>query len=139
MNAALARFPITADEINMVVDTFYARIRAHAVLGPVFFASIPDETEIWVVHEEKIGRFWRNAILSERSYDGNPQRAHSNNDLIAPEHFEIWLGLFDQVLSEKLTVAQAAAWSALAHRIGAGLRMGVIQSKQKTGDVPLFT
>ncbi len=138
MNGVPPRFQITADEINNVLTVFYARVRKDKILAPVFFASIPDEPEIWVEHEAKIGRFWRNAILFERSYNGNPQRAHANNGLVAPEHFEIWLGLFDKVLSEKLTPGQATAWSGLAHRIGAGLRMGVIQSQQKPGDIPLF-
>lgn len=132
------RFQITVDEINDVLTIFYARVRNDKTLAPIFFASIPNEPEIWAAHEAKIGRFWRSAILFERSYDGNPQRAHAKNGQVAPEHFEIWLGLFDKVLLEKLTPEQAAAWSGLAHRIGAGLRMGVIQSRQKAGDIPLF-
>lgn len=132
------RFPITANEINGVLTIFYARVRVDKTLAPIFFASIPNEPDLWATHEAKIGRFWRSAILFERSYDGNPQRAHAKNGQVAPEHFEIWLGLFDQVLSENLTPEQAAAWSGLAHRIGAGLRMGVIQSQQKPGDIPLF-
>lgn len=133
-----ARFPITAAEINTVVQIFYARIRTHEVLGPVFFASIPDEAEIWAKHEAKIGRFWRSVLLSEQSFDGNPQVAHGKNELIRPEHFEIWLGVFDNVLAENLTTDQAAAWSNLAHRVGASLRMGLIQSQAKPDDIPMF-
>ncbi len=44
---------------------------------------------------------------------------------VRPEHFDIWLGIFDMVLSENLPTDTAVSWSALAHRIGRGLRYGV--------------
>ncbi|MBL4805985.1 MAG: group III truncated hemoglobin [Rhodobacteraceae bacterium] len=130
------RFPITAEQINTVVAAFYHQIRQHPVLGPVFFETVPDEREIWEEHEEKIARFWRNAILFERSYDGNPQRVHSQRPAVKPEHFALWLDLFDETLKTALPDDLATSWSALAHRIGAGLRMGVVQSQQRAGAVP---
>jgi len=42
------------------------------------------------------------------------------------EHFEPWLALFDETLRRSLPAETAAAWSALAHRIGASLTMGLI-------------
>jgi hemoglobin len=68
-NALPPRFPISADQIDAVVAEFYAVIRTHPGLGPVFAAHVRD----WPAHEAKIARFWRNAILFERSYDGNPE------------------------------------------------------------------
>lgn len=133
------RFPITAVQIDAVVAKFYAGIRKDDVLGPVFFESIPDEREIWVEHEAKIARFWRNAILFERSYDGNPQQVHAQRPAVMPEHFTLWLDLFDEVLAGELPHDLAASWSALAHRIGSGLRMGVTHSRQRQGDVPSLT
>jgi len=62
------RFPLTPDQIDRVVTLFYAAIRRHEVLGPIFARHVTD----WPEHEEKIARFWRNAILAERGYDGNP-------------------------------------------------------------------
>lgn len=130
------RFPITAAQIDEVVTRFYARVRQHEVLSLVFFASIPDEAPRWAHHEEKIGRFWRNAILFEREYNGNPQHMHSMRPMIKPEHFAIWLGVFDEVLTEILPADLAASWSALAHRIGAALRMGVVANQQPLGAPP---
>jgi len=134
----LARFPISAEQINDVVTEFYRRIRLHDTLGPVFFQTVPDEPEIWREHEEKIARFWRNAILFERSYDGNPQQVHSQRPAVMPEHFALWLDLFDETVNETLPGDLASSWSALAHRIGNGLRMGVVQSRQKPGGVPVL-
>ncbi len=132
------RFPITPHEIDAVVITFYDRIRNHEVLGPVFFESLPPLGPVWQEHEEKIAAFWRNAILFERSFDGNPQRTHQMREGVMPEHFALWLALFDEVLQEKLTPEQAASWSALAHRIGAGLRMGVENARRPKNAVPIL-
>lgn len=118
------RFPITADQIDAVVAEFYRCVRAHPVLGPVFAAHVSD----WPEHEAKIARFWRNAILFERSYDGNPMAAHKTAGNVRPGMFEPWLKLFDMVLSRNLPAETAAAWSALVHRIGSALRSGLVES-----------
>lgn len=116
------RFPLTPDQIDRVVTLFYAAIRRHEVLGPIFARHVTD----WPEHEEKIARFWRNAILAERGYDGNPMAVHRAAGDVRPEHFEPWLALFDETLRCTLPAETAAAWSALAHRIGASLTMGLI-------------
>jgi len=128
-DAPLARFAITPAEIDRVVAEFYAVVRQHPGLGPVFAAHVTD----WPAHEEKISRFWRNAILLERSYDGNPMQAHRDAGNVRPGMFEIWLGLFDSVLRRELPAETAAAWSALAHRIGAGLRYGLVEKVGPSG------
>jgi hemoglobin len=128
----LARFPITPDQIDQVVAAFYARVRLHPKLGPVFAAHVTD----WPGHEEKIARFWRNAILFERSYDGNPMAVHRAAGNVRPGMFDDWLGMFDAVLVETLPADTAAQWSALAHRIGRGLRMGVIDDYTPPGAIP---
>ena len=120
-NALPPRFDISADDIARVVATFYAAIRQHPGLGPVFATHVTD----WPAHEEKIAAFWRNAILLERSYDGNPMQAHLTAGNVKGPMFPVWLGLFDSVLAQELRPDQAEAWSALAHRIGSSLRMGV--------------
>jgi hemoglobin len=119
--SALARFPVTPAQIDRVVQVFYARIRAHPDLGPIFAAHIHD----WPAHEEKIARFWRNAILLEGSYDGNPMRTHMAAGNVRSDHFPAWLAEFDAVLRAELSPDLAAAWSALAHRIGQGLSFGL--------------
>ena len=115
------RFPVTDAQIDAVVAEFYACIRSHPGLGPVFAAHVTD----WPAHEAKIARFWRNAILFERSYDGNPLAVHRAAGDVRPGMFEVWLGLFDSVLRRDLPAETAAAWSELAHRIGRGLRFGM--------------
>lgn len=116
-----ARFDISPEQIDRVVAVFYAAIRRHEVLGPVFAAHVTD----WPAHEARIAAFWRNAILYEGGYDGSPMRAHMQAGNVRAQHFPDWLMLFDETLRRVLPPEAARGWSALAHRIGTGLRMGV--------------
>lgn len=132
------RFPITRVEINKVVKLFYIQVRATPVLGPVFFASLPDTPEIWNPHEAKIADFWANAILFERSYNGNPMMVHSGIPAIKPEMFDIWLDLFAKTLHKALPEQTAMAWENLARRIGRGLRMGVETTQHNPANPPML-
>ncbi len=124
------RIPVTPEQIDAVVADFYAFVREHPGLGPVFARHVTD----WPAHEAKIARFWRNAILFERGYDGNPLAVHRDAGDVRPGMFDPWLGLFDMVLRRNLPPEAAAAWSALAHRIGRSLRAGMVQPS--TGGPP---
>ena len=115
------RIPVTPIQIDRVVARFYARIRTHPTLGPVFAVHVTD----WPAHEAKIAGFWRNALLHERSYDGNPMQAHIQAGNVERDHFAPWLALFDAVLHDELPPGLAQAWSTLAHRIGRGLQTGL--------------
>jgi hemoglobin len=126
---SLARFPIQPEQIDQVVADFYAGVRKHPKLGPVFAVHVTD----WPEHEAKIARFWRNAILLERVYDGNPMAVHSAAGNVRPGMFDDWLALFDATLTDALPPEIAAQWSALAHRIGRGLRAGLVL---RTGNGP---
>lgn len=126
------RFAVTPEEIDRVVADFYAAVRVHPGLGPVFAVHVTD----WPAHEAKIAGFWRNAILFERSYDGNPLQAHRDAGNVRPGMFDVWLGLFDSVLRRNLAPETAAAWSALAHRIGRSLRYGLVEQATLPGGVP---
>lgn len=129
-----ARFDVTATEIDAVVADFYAQVRAHAVLGQVFAAHVSD----WPAHEAKIAAFWRNAILLERGYDGNPMQVHRAAGNVRPGMFDAWLALFDSVLVRRLQPKTAQAWSTLAHRIGQGLRYGLVDTPKAGDGAPLL-
>jgi len=129
-------FDITADEIDRVVAVFYARIRQHPELGPVFCAHI--QGEAWRPHEAKIAAFWRNAILKERSYSGNPMQVHMLAGNVKPAHFATWLALFDEVLAAELPETTARSFSALAHRIGRGLKLGLEQVQLPKDQPPIL-
>ena len=128
------KFDLTRDEIERVVAAFYARIRAHPGLGPVFAVHVTD----WPAHEAKVADVWDNAILHEKVYDGNPMLVHQKAGNVRPGRFETWLDLFDRVLAQELEPAKASAWSELAHRIGRSLRAGVVERMRGPGGVPIL-
>ncbi|SIT00669.1 group III truncated hemoglobin [Paracoccus saliphilus] len=128
------RLDLTEDQIDRVIQVFYAAIRRHEVLGPVFARHVSD----WSTHEAKIGRFWKKAILYHPGYDGSPMLAHMAAGDVRAEHFPLWLALFDETLHRILPPEPAAAWSALAHRIGRGLRMGVEDLHGRTDGPPVL-
>ncbi|MDO5706368.1 MAG: group III truncated hemoglobin [Paracoccus sp. (in: a-proteobacteria)] len=128
------RFDVSPEQIDRVVAVFYAAIRRHEVLGPIFNRHVHD----WPEHEAKISAFWRNAILYERGYDGNPMRVHMAAGDVKAGHFAPWLALFDETLRRVLPEDLAATWSALAHRIGAGLRMGVEDLRDRKPGPPVL-
>ena len=53
------RIAVTEAQIDRVVAQFYSAVRQDPNLAPIFAAHVTD----WPTHEEKIGRFWRNALL----------------------------------------------------------------------------
>ena len=117
------RFQVTDAEIETVVEEFYAMVRFHPGLGPVFASHVTD----WEKHEAKIVRFWKNAIRHEKGYDGNPMEVHRAAGNVRPGMFIPWLGLFDSVLHRNLEPEVAYAWSVLAHRIGESLAAGLVR------------
>ncbi|MCZ0814173.1 MAG: group III truncated hemoglobin [Pseudomonadota bacterium] len=131
-NAMPPRFDITRPEIERVVAAFYATVRRHPGLAPVFAAHVDD----WAAHEAKVSDFWANSILHERSYDGSPMAAHVKAGNVKPGMFSTWLELFDATLKAELPPGKAAAWSALAHRIGRSLRAGVVERETLPGGIP---
>ncbi|AHD08894.1 group III truncated hemoglobin [Phaeobacter gallaeciensis] len=127
-------FEVTAAEIRRLVANFYARIRRHDELGPVFNAVIGD----WPEHEAKIEAFWRGAILREPGYLGNPMQVHLANAAIKPEHFPLWLDLFRDTAKRELKPETAAAFASLADRIGKGLSYGIENFRGPEGAPPVL-
>lgn len=125
MTYKITRPAVTHDQIDRVMASFYARVRRHPDLGPVFNAHIGTTDTLWEAHVAKIAAFWRGALLGEPGYDGFPMPVHVQSDDITPALFAPWLALLDQVLGEELDEDTAARWSALAHRIGRGFRMAM--------------
>ena len=117
------RFVVTDAQMAAVIDEFYDVVRSHPGLGPVFATHVRD----WPAHQAKITRFWQNAIRHERVYDGNPMAVHKAAGNVRPGMFTAWLALFDRVMARNLPDEVAKPWSALAHRIGDSMMMGLMR------------
>ena len=98
------------DDIKLLVDTFYDKVRKDAVLGPVFDQRISDR---WPEHLARMYTFWQTVLLEERTYYGSPFPVHRGLG-IDHRHFDRWMELFtetvDTLFSGKL--AEEAKWRA---------------------------
>lgn len=108
--------------ISLLVETFYARVRAHAVLGPVFDQAITD----WTPHLEQMKDFWASVALNAGRYSGKPVPAHMKHKQIEQAHFRIWLGLFEQALIDTAPSAGAVGYFLeRANRIAQSLQLAM--------------
>lgn len=90
----------TEADIAFFLDRFYARIHQDPDLGPIF----NDVAQVdWPSHMPKIRAFWSSLLLGTNSYQGQPMRPHfelAQKTPIRPAHFDQWLALFRQALTE---------------------------------------
>jgi len=89
------------NHVALLVRTFYKKIRAHQILGPIFNQVITD----WEAHFELLTDFWETQLFLKRKYHGNPVTAHQEvddktNNAITSEHFGLWLNLWFKTIDE---------------------------------------
>jgi hemoglobin len=113
---------ITEAEIATLIPRFYERVRADALIGPVFAGVIDN----WPPHLEKLMAFWSSVMLTSGRYKGNPMAAHMKHlAVITPPMFDRWLALWAQVTAETLPAGLAAELQAKAERIAQSLKLAL--------------
>ena len=81
------------EDIKVFVDSFYGKVQADELIGPIFNAVITD----WGPHLEKMYAFWNAALFSVPGFKGNPFARHAPLGLERP-HFQRWIELFNQTI-----------------------------------------
>lgn len=101
---------INIEDIKLLVDTFYEKIREDKLLSEIFNNVIQDR---WPQHLEKMYKFWQTILLEEHTYYGSPFLPHANLP-ISEEHFNRWLELFFTTVDELFhgEKAKEAKWRA---------------------------
>ena len=94
IQANAARLGIDDAFISTLVEAFYQRIRSDERIAFLFEDAIQD----WGPHLETMKRFWRSVALNTGEYSGKPVPKHQALVLTQPEHFQVWLDLFEQTL-----------------------------------------
>ena len=84
-------------DIEILVDTFYQKVRANSLLSPIFGAKIPDEA--WPSHLQRMYSFWSAILFAEKGFDGNPMQKHLKLP-VEEKHFSQWLHLFIETVDE---------------------------------------
>lgn len=87
---------LTIDDIKILVNSFYAKVREDDLLKDIFKSRIENR---WPEHLEKMYRFWQTVLLEEHTYFGSPFSPHAQLP-VGREHFDRWLKLFYQTVDE---------------------------------------
>jgi len=85
---------ITDEDIKLLVHTFYAKVRADELLGPVFQPIIKDN---WEPHLNRMVDFWSTILLYTHKYKDDPMPKHMQLP-VGQHHFDRWLLLFNETL-----------------------------------------
>jgi len=101
---------LNINDIKMLVDAFYTKVREDNILAKIFNDKIQDR---WPMHLEKMYKFWQTVLLEEHTYNGSPFVPHAKL-LVEEEHFDRWLELFYKTIDEnfKGKKAEDAKWRA---------------------------
>ena len=114
---------IDDDYISTLVDTFYTRIRAHPLIGPIFNDVIGDN---WGPHLARMKDFWASVAMNAGRYAGKPVPKHQKLSTVEPWHFDIWLALFRQTLEETAPSAEVVDYFMVrAERIAESLKLAM--------------
>ena len=107
--------------VERLVHTFYGRVRADEVLGPIFEARLKAN---WDQHLTKMIDFWSSIAMTSGRYSGRPHMVHQGLGL-EPQHFERWLGLFEDTVHAICIDPAAKFFIERAHRIADSLQIGL--------------
>lgn len=121
------------EDIQLLVNSFYAAIRENELLGPIFNGIIQDR---WPAHLEKMYRFWQTVLLEEHTYYGSPFPPHANLP-VNKQHFDSWLVIWHQTIDEHFegAIADEAKWRGVKM---AGMFLSKIEYYSTTGGRPLM-
>lgn len=88
------------DDIRQLVDSFYEKVKANQVIGPIFTRQFHIN---WERHLPIMYEFWENALFYTGGYMGNPIQLHQyihDKISLSPEDFKTWLQLFTATADE---------------------------------------
>ena len=90
--------------LALLIDRFYASVRADALLAPIFEPVLHDH---WPAHLERMVDFWCTACKIERRFRGDVYKKHMALPRMAPAHLARWLQLWRQHTEALCTPTQA--------------------------------
>ncbi|RMH91007.1 group III truncated hemoglobin [Lysobacter pythonis] len=120
MNESNDETGLSREDVVRLVDAFYDKVQADAILGPIFNPVVHD----WPAHKATLVRFWSSVALGSREYRGNPMAAHRPHPIV-DDHFGHWLALWLATAREQLGEDKAQVMYVYAQRIAQSLRYGL--------------
>jgi hemoglobin len=115
-------------DIQLLVDTFYNKVREDDVIGYLF----NDVAKVdWEHHLPRMYDFWEHVIFQSGNFRGNPMVAHMQLHQKSPltkEHFARWQQLFLATVDELFDGDNAELARQRARSIATIMQMKVVHS-----------
>ncbi len=91
------------EDVSLLVNAFYAKIRRDNLLGPIFNGHIPEDK--WPEHLKRLTDFWETNLFGVANPKLNPSAKHIKVDrnlghTIDQNHFGKWLQLWFSTIDE---------------------------------------
>ena len=113
-------------EIELLVDTFYIKVKADELIGHIF----TDIAKVnWEKHLPVMYSFFENMLFYTGSYTGNPMELHKHINRLYPltaEHFVRWNLLFTTTVDELFTGDKAELAKQRAKSISAVMQIKIL-------------
>lgn len=130
VSAEMAAIGIDHAFLDHMVETFYGRVRADAVLGPIFSAKLEGR---WPEHLSRMKLFWQAVALRNGAYSGRPVPAHLGVAGLNEPLFANWLALFGKTLDDIAPSREAHDFlMASAERIARSLILSIFHNPAVT-------
>lgn len=122
----------TREDVSLLVNTFYSKVRKDNLLGPIFNGIITD----WKTHLELLTDFWETNLFFERKYFGNPLHTHIEVDkkcgnTINELHFGTWINLWLETINELFEGETAQIAITRARNMGTFMHLNIHNARNE--------
>lgn len=119
-------------DINILVNSFYSKVRVDELLGPIFNTHISDDK--WPEHLDKLTDFWETNLFGVAKFKGNPTQKHINVDKnlnysIEQKHFGRWLQIWFETIDELYEGEYADKAKNSARKMSTGQYLAIWQQR----------
>lgn len=113
----------TREDIQLLIDSFYEKVRKDDVIGYIF----NDVAKVdWPHHVPKMYDFWESVLFQRGSFNGNPMTTHMRLNHLVPltmTHFARWVELFTRTVDQLFSGYYAETAKQRAHSIATVIRL----------------
>lgn len=83
-------------DVILLVNKFYQRVRQDELIGPIFNEKIGKH---WAEHLQTMYDFWESRLFDKDTYEGRPLMKHKPLPIGKP-HFDRWLKLWNETIDD---------------------------------------
>lgn len=111
------------EDVQLLVNTLYSKIRKDELLGPIFNSYISEDE--WPQHLIKLTDFCETNLFGVPKFKGSPTQKHLKEDenleyRIDPLHFGKWLQLWVETINELFVGDRADKAIYMARKMATG-------------------